>query len=660
MSRAAQPVDRLESNGAKRAALARIGVAGAPVAKSGASPQVTPLALGADDVIPTGNEIVSFPAIRAADGAIPSFNVLSMRHRGLLEVSGGKETPALRPFVAVNGNELVPAELRWELTAYWIPTATFVRDGIRVTYTYCAPPDERGAMIRVRVTNERADAAPVRLGMEAQWADLNRVQYAPVPLPGEKAVHPFDPKSDHAWFSYGGADNDAFAFTFLHPGATQVQVAPSEPGAVARRAVRDQMLEPGASAEAVFVIGIGVDRLSSQSAASTIEQRIRRGGSDSVVSDTAAWARARTRTTGQPDLDVLMNRNYLFTRLFAWGRTFDTDQLVGVTSRSPRYYVSAAYWDRDSMLWSLPALIDTDPRAAREALEYALTVQLNNTGTHSRFIDGVVLESGFQLDEAAAPLVGLARYVRRTGDFELLRKHREAVGVLAQRLYARRDAATGLYASHKDSQDEFQREPFMTYPNVLAWRAMGDLRTMFTQLGDTAAAAEAKSRAGALKPAILKHLVADGAPGAGGPIFAVRSDGQTPVFAEVPPGALLLLPALGFCSENDPLFVRTYDWLHSANHKYAYADEPYGLPGSYRVPFTTSWSVADHLLLSRGRERALRILRASPWDGGIVTEGIDPHTAKPDIAGRAFATAAGYVAHAICESGCTDETAAKR
>lgn len=606
-------------------------------------------------MIPTGNELIAFPAIRAADGAIPSFNVLSMRHRGLLEVSGGKSAPALRPFVAVNGQELAPQELRWELDAYWIPTASYVRDGLRVTYTYCAPPDERGAMIRVRVTNERGEAAPVRFGMQAQWAALNRVQYSPVPMAGEKAAHPFDTKSDHAWFCHGGADHDEFAFTLLHPGATQVQVAPSEPDAVARCAVRDQTLAPGESAETVFVIGIGVDRLSSQSAASTIEQRIRRSGSQSVVNDAAAWARKRTRTTGQPDLDLLMNRNYLFTRLFAWGRTFDTDQLVGVTSRSPRYYVSAAYWDRDSMLWSLPALIDTDPKAAREALDYALTVQLKNTGTHSRFIDGVVLESGFQLDEAAAPLVGLARYVRSTKDVALLRKHREAVTTLAERLYARRDDATGLYTSHKDSQDEFQREQFMTYPNVLTWRALTDLAGMFTQLGDRDAAKEAKQRAKALKPAILEHLVASDAPGTEGPIFAVRSDGQTPVYAEVPPGALLVLPALGFCSESDPLFVRTYEWLHSAHHKYAYADEPYGLPGSYRVPFTTSWSVADHLLLTRGRERALRILRASPWDAGIVTEGIDPKTAKPDIAGRAFATAAGYVAHAICESGCTDK-----
>ena len=77
------------------------------------------------------------------------------------------------------------------------------------------------------------------------------------------------------------------------------------------------------------------------------------------------------------------------------------------------------------------------------------------------------------------------------------------------------------------------------------------------------------------------------------------------------------LPLLGFVTEDDPIFVRTYEWLHSNNYKFPYSDRPCGLPGSYRLPFTTSWSVADHLSLARGREQALKVLRANGWDGGI-------------------------------------------
>jgi hypothetical protein len=106
------------------------------------------------------------------------------------------------------------------------------------------------------------------------------------------------------------------------------------------------------------------------------------------------------------------------------------------------------------------------------------------------------------------------------------------------------------------------------------------------------------------------------------------------------------------------LFVRTYDWLHSAHYPYSYAGQPWGLPGSYRVPFTTSWSVADHLRLNASRAKALKIVTGSVWDGGIITEGVKPESGIPDQQGRGFATAAGYVAHTICEQYCTDRKSA--
>ena len=106
--------------------------------------------------------------------------------------------------------------------------------------------------------------------------------------------------------------------------------------------------------------------------------------------------------------------------LFSTGITLDTEELVLVTSRSPRYYVSAAYWDRDSLLWSFPAILDADRELARRMLEYVFGRQQRNIGVHSRFIDGTVLEPGFELDELIAPVLALGRYVEVTGDHSLL------------------------------------------------------------------------------------------------------------------------------------------------------------------------------------------------------------------------------------------------
>jgi hypothetical protein len=303
------------------------------------------------------------------------------------------------------------------------------------------------------------------------------------------------------------------------------------------------------------------------------------------------------------------------------------------------------------LLWSFPALLDSDPARAREVLGYVFGRQARNIGIHSRFIDGVVLEDGLELDELVAPLVALKSYVDATGDSSVVGLYAAQVATIEQRLFALRDPATGLYETFQDAEDEYVQKPFSVYDNVLAWKALNDLAALRRDGG------ELRARAGALKAAIMKYGVRSGAEGAGGPIFAATVSAIDADFMDVPPGSLLKLPYLGFIAEDDPLFVRTYEWLHSAHYPYSYAGQPWGLPGSYRLPFTTSWSVADHLRLKAGRAQALKVLTGSPWDGGIITEGVKADTGIADQEGRAFATAAGYVAHAICAQYCTDREA---
>ncbi len=614
-----------------------------------------PLTLKPDDVIPTGNEWISLPDIRAVDGALNSFNVLSMRDRGLLQVTGERGAPALLPYFLVAGKQLPFRNPSWELIEYWIPTAHLTVDGLEATLTWCAPPSSRAAFLRMTLTNHRAAPVPVTMGLKASFGSLDRVTYVPVELRGERTVGPAPWVDPGEVFSFITHDTQ-FAWSVVHPGSQALVTVPPLSITPTADVSRSLTLAPGETAEALFVLSAGIEEFSAAHNARALKELLARNGADAMIEQTAAWCKGRTRTTGQPDLDLLMNRNYLFTELYAWGKTIDTEQLIGVTSRSLRYYVAAAYWDRDAMLWSFPGLLDIDRQMAAQALDYALTTQLRNTGTHSRFIDGIVLdEDGFQLDEAVAPIIALAEYMKRTGDDDFLRAHRAALITLRDRLLSRYDAETGLYSSLQDSQDEFQLLPFLTYDNALAWRALADAATLFSRLNETAEARKMTERAAALHEAILAHAVSSGAPGADGPIFASATDGKHFVFTDIPPGSLMKLPALGFIPETDPVFVRTYRWLHSNGYEYSYSDKPYGLPGSYRLPFTTSWTIADHLSLTMGREQALKVLRASGWDGGIITEGVDPASGLPDQQGRAFATAAGYLAHAICQMACTDE-----
>jgi hypothetical protein len=572
------------------------------------------------------------------------FNVISMRYRGLIEFAGATGQPLMKPFLSVGGVKKPFANLSWRLRDYWLPTGTMEADGLRTQISYVAPPDSRAAIIRFRVTNLGKAPIKVAPGMEVSWARTNRVTYSPEPLAGARTMSPTPIDSDMEIFNYK-TDDTQFAWGFAHVGSHGVlHEAPADPGVTAQH---EATLKPGETLDVHYLIGAGLEEYSAAYAMRVLNKRIDRYGIDGVIDQAAAEARRHTRTTGRVDLDRIMNRNLLFTTYFAWGRALDTEQFVGMTSRSNRYYVSAAYWDRDALLWSFPALLDTDPARAREVLAYVFGIQARNIGIHSRFIDGVVLEDGFELDELVAPLVALKSYVDATGDESVPALYAPQVATIERRLSALRDPATGLYETFQDAEDEYVQKPFSVYDNVLTWRALNDLASLGKR-------DDLRAQAAALKAAIMRYGVRSGAEGAGGPIFAATVSATDGDFMDVPPGSLLKLPYLGFIAEDDPLFVRTYNWLHFSHYQYSYADKPWGLPGSYRLPFTTSWSVADHLRLKTGRARALKVLTESPWDGGIITEGVKPDTARADQEGRAFATAAGYVGHVICEQFCID------
>ena len=312
------------------------------------------LQLSAADVLPTGNEWISLPDIRAVDGALTTFNLLSMHHRGLMQVQGDAGAPVLQPYFTADGKPLDFRNPSWELIEYWIPTARLTVDGLEATLTWCVPPGSRAAFLRLTIKNHRSKPVDVTLGLKASFGSLQRVTYVPVELHGERSVA-MAPWVDPAEvFSFTTSDTD-FAWALLHPGSKALITMPPNTPVPAVDASREETLAPGESTESLFVVGAGVEEFSAAHYVRALRELLDRDGADAIIQRAAEWLKARTRTTGRSDLDLLMNRNYLFTELYAWGRTIDTEQLVGVTSRSPRYYVSAAYWDRDAMLWSFPA-----------------------------------------------------------------------------------------------------------------------------------------------------------------------------------------------------------------------------------------------------------------------------------------------------------------
>ena len=161
---------------------AAIATGASAAAASLAADTETQLTLAPDDVIPTGNDWIALPSIRArrcrADGLQRHFDALPRADR------------VRRPRRAA-ADEAVPE--RWRRTRAARQSALELarllaahrHDGSRRgadRITYVAPPDSRAAIIRFQVTNLGAAPVKVAPGMEVNWARTNRVTYSPEPL----------------------------------------------------------------------------------------------------------------------------------------------------------------------------------------------------------------------------------------------------------------------------------------------------------------------------------------------------------------------------------------------------------------------------------------------------------------------------------------------
>jgi hypothetical protein len=348
-------------------------------------------------------------------------------------------------------------------------------------------------------------------------------------------------------------------------------------------------------------------------------------------------------------LEELANRNLFFNRFYALGRFIDTEELACVTSRSPLYYVSAAFWARDTLLWSLPGVLRIDPERARELLLTCFRRHLRNAGVHAHYVDGTVVYPGFELDELCAYLIGLEHYCRATGDERLLAEPviSEGVAVIEQKLLARRHPREWLLETTLFPSDDPATQPYLTYDNALAARSF-EILFEWEQRGlrPPGPGKSNRERARRIREAIHRHLVVEGP---FGPMYAWSTDlGQPPrqeIYDE-PPGSLQLLSHYGLCAADDPLFVNTVKWVHSPHNPHCYLDCAFPEVGCPHAEHPFVMGLFNSLLSGRA-EQAKAILLRAPLDGGLACESFDRNSGLVRT-GAAFATCAGFLGHAIC------------
>ena len=588
--------------------------------------------------IPTGNEYVSLPEVCEESGALDSLNFLYMAQKGMIEMRGASARPLLTPFVEKSSDtagegeaEALPfSEIRWSRDAFWLPVFTAKAGTLSFCYELAAPLGQRGFMIRMKVAG--CGSGSVRVGLRGCWSQsIHRINQSKQ-MRGEKRAF-ISSWSNDLVLEFVNA-GPLFALAFGGDGELTSEWHGEDEG-LCFKVCRDLVPSPDGCAEAVFFLGLGFE----ETAAVASVNELRYKGWAAEYARTRTWLQQRAKKMRTERLTEIYNVNQFFCVFYSTGLTLDTEQFVCVTSRSPHYYVSAAYWDRDTFLWAFPTLLHVDPGLARRALLYAFTVQWRNVGTHSRYIDGTCLEFGFELDELVAPLIALLLYTEETGDRSLIEQQTAAgkLDELLRKLEEVKHPAADLYASFQQPSDDLCRYPYLTYDNMLVWYLYRRLSLLLPdRYGFCAEAAERVMRA------IRDNcVVTDPTPRFA---WAVDLQGNCEVFDE-PPGSLQLLPYYGFCTPDDPVWKNTVAHIRSPEYSYSFAGMPVAEIGCPHAPYPWLLSICNSLLCGY-EEQALQELEWIPMDNGIACESVDPHDGSCRT-GAAFATCAGFLCNAL-------------
>ena len=582
--------------------------------------------------IPTGNEMISLPDLNAETAGLGSVTFLSMAHKGMIRIAGGEDAPLISPYIELDGRQLPLRGLVWSREHDWIPTLRASAGALSMTMTVLPPIGERGFALRLSVTS--SEDCSVSWGLRGCWGGSWHCVNEDKPLDGIARC-------------YASGWNDSLIFDF-RCGTPLFAFAPmadlpceatheERDGQIWYSLTRSETLSAGQTRQMIFYWGVGFEEVA---AATSAKEMLRRGW-EREHAKTSSWLDARRAQLSTPKLTELYNLNLFFCIFFATGVTLDTEELVSVTSRSTRYYVSAAYWDRDTLLWAFPAILEADKALAREILRYVFGRQRRNVGVHSRYIDGTVLEPGFELDELAAPIIALETYVKAAGDRSILSEPdtQNAIELILRRLDDMRHPSIPLYETFLQPTDDVIVYPYLTYDNVLVWKALTALADIFPERYGGLAA-----KAAEVKAAIYAHCVFAGAETA--PYFAwsVDLNGSHNVYDE-PPGSLQLLPYYGFCAPDDPVWVNTVNMIRSPDYAYSFAGRNIAEIGCAHAPHPWILSLCNSLLSGRG-EQALKELESMEMDNGIACESVDADTGRC-ATGAAFATCAGFLCHSL-------------
>ena len=334
---------------------------------------------------------------------------------------------------------------------------------------YLAPVGERGVALRLSYRH-RGPAADVELAWRGDWVSTSVQHLRGKPVDGGYDVRDDEWTGSRVKTLTTGLPLLALAWragpdmTLGHDGTGAGWVASSS-----------SVMHDGDGLEVEVYLGVAPE----PDGACTTALHLRRRGFAALWAQTSSWLEDH-RLGVDGELGERLDSNLFFNYFYAQADCLDDGRPVLLTSRSPHYYVSAAFWSRDAYLWSFPALLLVDASRSRQALVATLRAGGIRLPDHALYLNGTVLYPGFELDQAAAPILAVARYVGATGDWTVLAEADVLATLVAlvDRVEPWRHPAWSLYATFLLPTDDPTEAPYVTTCNVLvaaAFEALSDL-----------------------------------------------------------------------------------------------------------------------------------------------------------------------------------------
>ncbi len=572
----------------------------------------------------TGNHFISLPEIDEK-GNIVTISAALKSTASVVELNG---SPLLGLFLRLNGknSELCFTKAAYE--EYFIPTYYFTAEGIDGTMQIYVPEGIQGFVYQITLSGAGA-TAKVETGLRFALENTTRTIFHSYSL--ACGVRSFI----NQWTGCAVVEltSSTGLLAVAGSGSGDYAAQENEKGFTLSH---EFSLEKGQQHTVYYYIAAAKEA----DGAALHNMGMRRRGGASLYSRTKEALTLANITLKDKHLEKLANLNGHFCYYFSAGYTLDTAELVLMTSKSHRYYVSAAFWARDTFLWAFPSLLRRNVAFAKEVLLSGFTTYIKKIGIHALYIDGTVLYPGFELDELCAILIALERYITATKDEGILAQScvQSGIKTILTELGRWYNNQLGLYATELNPSDDPVQYPYLTYCNVLAWKGL----KAAANWGFSPAA-----KADLLKTAIIKNCIAE-KDGKKIYAWAVNEQGGQEIY-DNPPGSLVLLSYYGFCSSQEEIYRNTVEYCYSSNNPYFYQEGEMFGQGCEHVKHPWIKSICSYLLANGRDEKFVRVLQGVTMDNYILSESFDVNngTAKTGVA---FATMAGFLSNTILEA----------